>query len=172
VAKVEDDNFNFEEMNLPGEEPAQVELADEVSSVSAVESDDEAVVEQVEDAEEERKKDSDKLHFYLTCAGAAAIPLLLLVLASAQVIFPATAIYLVCLGLIPFGLWMGRETNTVFTIFLGFVLAAVFTGVYCLWIELGRHNFDINAREVKQRVGMTLPVEHGNWPAPVERDLA
>jgi hypothetical protein len=178
VAKVEDDNFNFEEMNLPdedltlpGEEPAQVELADESPTASPVMAEEEAVVEKVEDAEE-KKKDSDKLNFYLICAGAAAVPLLLIILAVVDMIFISTAIYAVCLGLIPFGLWMERKTNTISIVFLGCTLAAILTAAYCLWIELGRYNFDIRAREAKERTVMTQPVERRHGLAPVERDLA
>jgi hypothetical protein len=178
VAKVEDDNLNFEEMNLPDEdlslpdeEPAQVELADEAATASPVMAEEEAVVEKAEDAEEKKKKDSDKLNFYLICAGAAAIPVLLIVLAFADMILISTALYVICLGLIGFGLWMERKTNTISIVFLGCALAAILTAVYCIWIELRRYNFDIRAREAKERSAMTQPMERGHGLARVERDL-
>ena len=172
MAKVEDDNLNFEEMNLPGEESAQVEIADEAATVSPVESDAEVAVAEEEAPLGEMEKEPGKMPFYLACAGAAALPVILLVLASAQMIFPSTAIYLVCIGLIPFGLWMSRESNTIYTVFLGCALIAILTAVYCLWSELGRYEFDIHAKEAKQRVSMTLPVEHGHSLVSVEQDLA
>ena len=62
---------------------------------------------------------------------------------------------------------MGRKTNTVFVVFLGCVLAAVLTAVYCLWMELARYKFDIKAQDAKQRVEHGLAHRDGQYQLPV-----
>ncbi len=73
------------------------------------------------------------------------IPILVLVIAWLCSMFFATklsafstAIYLIALGFIPYGIWKGRQTNSVYTVILGCALAALLTGVFCLWMEIVR----------------------------------
>ncbi len=119
--------------------------------------------------EEEEELEPSKLPFYLEIAALIVIPLLLLALASNDLLGQGglavlsiwTALYLIGLGLIPYALWKGRDTSTLYTVFLGCVLAAMLTGVYVLWIELAvNYKFDIHAQEAKRAaVGMVLPAE-------------
>ena len=136
---------------------AEVEIAEEAAEQSEA---DQRDGEEGEQPEEETPP--NKLPVYLEYAGLACIPLILLVLGYSEVVlFFSTALYLIALGLIPYGIWKGRETNTVFTVILGCALAAVFTAIFCLWMEFGRYQFDLKAQEVKQRVSMVQPVQFG-----------
>ncbi len=122
----------------------------------------------IEKEEEEEEEEPSKLPLYLEIAALIFVPLILLAMASKDlglanwdVLSIWTALYLIGLGLISYALWKSRATSTLFTVFLGCVLAAMLTGVYCLWIELGRYQYDINAQEAKRKVGMVLPAEPG-----------
>ncbi|MEN6458515.1 MAG: hypothetical protein ABFC63_06250 [Thermoguttaceae bacterium] len=125
-----------------------------------------------EDAEEETEP--SKLPLILEVVALVVIPLGLLALASRDIVGSGlgllsvwTALYLIGLGLIPYALWRARETSTLYTLFLGCVLAAMLTGVYCLWMELAvNYQFDIHAQEAKRKVGMILPAERG-LPSPL-----
>ena len=140
----------------PEGETAEVEIAEEAAEQYEA---DQRDGEEGEQPEEETPP--NKLPVYLEYAGLACIPLILLVLGYSEVVFFSTALYLIGLGLIPYGIWKGRETNTVFTVILGCALAAVFTAIFCLWMEFGRYQFDVKAQEVKQRVSMVQPVQFG-----------
>ena len=122
--------------------------------------------------ETEPEKTPNKSQFYMICAGAAALPVLLLVLAVCNVINLSTAVYLVGLGLVPIAVALNRETTSIWNVFLACALAALLTAVYCLWIEIGRYHFDFGAKEAKQLMGtaMMIPIEPRHGPAPVERD--
>ena len=143
----------------PEGETAEVEIAEAAAEQSEADRRDGEEDEEGEQPEEERPP--NKLPLYLEYAGLACIPLILLVLGYSEVVFFSTALYLIALGLIPYGIWKGRETNTVFTVILGCALAAVFTAIFCLWMEFGRYQFDLKAQEVKQRVTMVQPVQFG-----------
>ena len=121
-----------------------------------------------EEEGEEEEKEPSKLPLYLEWAGVIGIPLIILGLALLYTVcfsqaFNAfsTAIYLIALGFIPYGIWKGRETPDVFTLFLACALAAVLTAAYCMWLEMGRYDLDIRARGAKQRVGMSQPFSSG-----------
>jgi hypothetical protein len=43
-----------------------------------------------------------------------------------------------------------RKTNDLYTVILGCALIAILTGIYCLWLEWGRYQFDTKARQAKQ----------------------
>jgi uncharacterized protein (DUF58 family) len=73
----------------------------------------------------------------------------------------STAVYIIGLGFLPLILWMGRMTNTVYVVFLGCILAALLTCLYCLWVMLAQYRFDVKASEAKQRVAMAQPVDCG-----------
>jgi hypothetical protein len=141
------------------ETATEVEIAEAATEQSEADQRDDEEGEEGEQPEEERPP--NKLPLYLEYAGLACIPLILLVLGYFGVVFFSTALYLIALGLIPYGIWKGRETNTVFTVILGCALAAVFTAIFCLWMEFGRYQFDVKAQEVKQRVSMVQPVQFG-----------
>jgi len=177
VAKVEGENPNIEEVNAPDESLVQADGMFEATTESTLEVDEatdaepvaessEAVETQPTEAEEspkdaEEEQAPSKLPMYLEIAGLVCIPLMILALWWLDYLYPSTALYLFGLCLIPYGIWKGRETNTVYTVFLGCVLAAILTALYCLWMELGRYQFDIKARDAKQRVGMLQPFEPG-----------
>ncbi|MCD4728555.1 MAG: hypothetical protein K8R46_12890, partial [Pirellulales bacterium] len=179
MANVEDENPNIDELKTPGEETAAEEPvlegeaapADEVDEqLQPVEAVDEAEVkaEETEEGEEEKAEESEKeeaekeagkLPLVVELAGVIGAPAVLLALFWFEIIFFSTAIFLIGISFIPYGIWKGRKSNTVFTVFLGCTLAALMTAAYCLWVEMGRYRFDFKAHEAKQRVGMLLPVE-------------
>ncbi len=179
MANVEDENPNFDELKTPGEEAAAEEpvLEDEAApadgadeQLQPVEAADEAEVkaEKTEEGEEkeaeesekeEAKKEAGKLPFVVELAGVIGVPVVLLALFWFEIIFFSTTIFLIGISFIPYGIWKGRKSNTVFTVFLGCTLAALLTAAYCLWMEMGRYHFDFKAQEAKQRVGMLPPIE-------------
>jgi hypothetical protein len=95
---------------------------------------------------------------YLAIAGVIAVPIALLAIAFFGILNYSTAIYIVGLAIIPLILWMGRKTNSVFTVILGCILVALITSIFCLWIVLMRYHGDVKAQEAKQHAGMTQPV--------------
>lgn len=103
----------------------------------------------------------DNRSLYLAIGGVIGIPLIFLLLAWFEVMNFSTAIYVIGMGFIPLILWMGRMTNTVYVAFLGCILAALLTCLYCLWVMLAHYNFDVKASEAKQRVAMAQPVDCG-----------
>jgi hypothetical protein len=182
VAKVEDENPNLDHPNLPGELSTPAEAAGPTPETEATPIDREAAPledqaeepgrsseqskeaseeeESKEEKEEEKRRDSEKAAFYAVVAAAIGLPVICLALAVLQIMLFSTAFYLIGLGYIPMVLWLGRKTSTLYTVFLGCILAALMTAVYFFWIELGRYGFDSKAREAKQRrVSMTLPID-------------
>ena len=99
------------------------------------------------DAEEPPLEQSAALPPYVAWAAALAGAVILLALALLHFIYFGTAIYLISIGLVFYGIWKDRETNTAYTVLLGCALIAVLTAVYCLWIELGRYHFNISAKQ-------------------------
>ena len=65
------------------------------------------------------------------------------------------AVYVVVLGLIPFVLWKTRkrwttpEITAVYTIMLAIAVAALWTAVYWLGLELARYQWDIKAKKAR-----------------------
>jgi hypothetical protein len=53
----------------------------------------------------------------------------------------STAVYLIALGFIPYGIWKGRETNTFYAAILGCALAAMLTAAFILWSEMADYRF-------------------------------
>jgi hypothetical protein len=96
---------------------------------------------------------------YVEWGVAAGVSVLLLAIAVFGLIYFATAVYVISIGLVGYGIWKGGATNTVYTVILGCTLLAVLTAIYCLWLELGRYHFDIKAREAKQRVSVSVPLK-------------
>lgn len=196
MANVEDENPNFDELKTPGEETAaeepvledeaapadgadeqlqpveatdaEVEAADE-AEVKAEETEEGGEKEAEESEKEEAEKEAGKLPLVVELAGVIGVPVILLALFWFETIFFSTTIFLIGVGFIPYGIWKGRKSNTVFTVFLGCTLAALITAAYCLWMVMGRYHFDFKAQEAKQRVGMSWPIErelfaHGDAP--------
>ena len=128
------------------------ELLDGLGETEAAEAAETAA--EPEEAAEEVEKQPSKLPFYLELAGAIGIPLLLLALALLNVLSFSTAVYLIAIGFIPYGIWKGRETSNVYTVILACALAALLTAVYCLWLEWGRYQFDVKARGAKQQASV------------------
>ena len=185
MAKIEDDIPNFDNLNLPGRARDLlgggtwvVELAAEPEGVEVVEAEPPPSAagrgrrggRPADDKKEEEagggrteEKEPSKLPLYLPVAAAVGLPVIALsapLPSLGEILCFSTAVYIIALGYIPLALWMGRKTNTVYVVFLGCVLAAVLTAVYCLWMELGRYKFDIKAQEAKQRVSMVWPGEN------------
>ena len=158
---------DLDALAVPGEDIASPDQAAEptaepVSELLADVGDAEAAQIGEPTAEPEKpaaEKKPSKLPLYLELAGAIGIPLLLLVLAWLQVLNFSTALYIIAVGFIPYGIWKDRETSTVYTVILACALAAVLTAVYCLWMEWGRYQFDVKARGAKQQVRASQPLQ-------------
>lgn len=157
------DNLDFGDLKLPDidvfEEHAEpANEADEVMS--------EPVKPEVEQTEEEKvaepepKKEQNNQSALIEWVGAVGVLLILLAIAWLGMLNFSTAIYLIAVAFVPFGIWKGRKTSTIFTVILGCTLIAVLTAVYFLWVEFGRYQFDVKARDGKHRIGMsqTIPV--------------
>jgi hypothetical protein len=92
--------------------------------------------------------------------GVAVIAVVLFVL---KVIFLPTVVYVIAVAGVAYGIWKGRETNTLYTVFLGCALIALLTAVLCLWIELQRYGYNIKAKSrgpqaaVTQSFGLDSP---------------
>jgi hypothetical protein len=141
------------------------------ADVAAEESKDEAAKEAVQPPKE---KKAFKLPWYLDLAVAGAVALVLLGLAALHLFGFSTALYLIAIGLIPYGVWKGGAANSIYTMILACALAAVVTAAYLLWLELERYHLDIKAREGRQRVAMSPCPQFGPasttataWPAAV-----
>ena len=163
MANVDGENLDFDVLKELGEEVAPAEPTAEPQATEPSEAEGEhkkAEPSEVseEGFQEETEKGPSKLPVYLEWAGVIAIPAIILALAWLGVWYFSTAFYVISVGLIPYGIWKGRETNTVYTVILGCTLVAVLTAIYCLWLEVGRYNFDVKA---KQRVGLSRPIQAG-----------
>ncbi len=100
-----------------------------------------------------------KLAKYLEWSVPGGAALVLLLVSLVHLIFFSTALYLIGLLAIGHGLWLGRKTSTVYTVFLGGALAAVVTVAYVLWLELGQYQFDIKARTTATQVSLLVPAQ-------------
>jgi hypothetical protein len=94
---------------------------------------------------------------YLTLSGLMGVPLILIALAHFKFLDYPIAIALCGVILMPWGLWLGRKTNTVYTAFLGLTVVALLAAVCFLWTELARYKGDIRANEAKQRTAVSAP---------------
>ncbi len=162
MANVEGENPDFDALQVPGEGEAAVEPAAETEIASPsdetlaepIESLDESAAESEEEIEEAPAKDRGKMPVYIEWGCAIGLPVIILILAVSGILSYATAIYIIAVGFVPYGIWKGRETNTVYTVILGCALIAVLTAIYCLWMEVGRYEFQVNAKAAsQQRIG-------------------
>lgn len=119
-----------------------------------------------EEGEEQAPQEPSQMPAFMEWAAAIGVPLILLVLALLHLFSFTTAIYLIAVGFIPFGLWKYRDAVDVYSLLLACALAAVTTAVYFMCLEMGRYRFDLRAREAKQRVSMSQP------PLPVWRQFS
>ena len=166
MANVEGENPNFDDLKEPAEEAVPAEPTDELAAfgeeLAAELSEPENVPTGTENAEEASAgkmvaedttvRESSKTPIYLVWGVVIGIPVLVLLLALTHILYFPTAIYIISVALIPYGIWKGRETTTIYTVVLGCALAAVLTAIYFLWLEEDRYRFDVKAREAKQRV--------------------
>ena len=163
MSNFDEDNPNFEDLDdlmTPGDDLAplepDMELPDELPVLEPVEIEDVPVEDEPAPPEQEGASESEAdeqplekpagLPSYMGLAGAVAGAVIVLALVFLQFIYFGMAIYAISVGLVLYGIWKERETNTVYTALLGCALIAVLTAVYCLWIELGRYQFDISAK--------------------------
>jgi cation transport ATPase len=160
------------------EEAAEVE--DDLADIETLEEEtehhegvEEAAVEEEKEVEEEEEKKPKEIPLYVELAVAGGISAVLLLLAWFQVVLFSTALYLIAVGFVPYGIWKGRETNTVYSVMLGCALVAVLTAIYCLWLEVGRYGFEVKAK-LPQPLSMSRPIQSGAdtttataWPALV-----
>ena len=192
MANVEGESPGFDDFKLPDEEATPAEpvaegVASEEEAAAADEPDatpiddegEQAVTEKPEDeaspeeeAQEEVFTEPSQLPVYLEWAGAIGIPLVLLALGWFSVLYFSTVIYIISVGFVPYGIWKGRKTSTVFTVILGCALVAILTAIYCLWLELGFYRFDIKAQDAKQRIGMVWPTGPGSLVETGHRSMA
>ena len=192
MANVEGESPNFDEFKLPDEEatPAEpttegvaseeeVAAADVLAATPIEDGGEQTTTEEPEgealpeeEAEEETQKEPSQLPVYLEWSGAIGIPLVLLALGWFGVLYFSTAIYIISVGFVPYGIWKGRKTSTVFTVILGCALVAILTAVYCLWLELVSYRLDIKAQDAKQRISMVWPTEAGFLAETGHRPIA
>jgi hypothetical protein len=115
--------------------------------------------------EEEEEKEPSKLPVLLEVLAVVGVPVVLVGLYFYGKMEYWTAGYAMAMTFIPYVLWKGRLTSTVFTVFLGCVLAAELTAIYVLFVELSRYNFDMKGRAGKQqRVAVVQPIERDLVP--------
>lgn len=169
MPNVEGENPDFDDFALPGEGAFPEEPIDELAGISdelvapPIEAEDmqpePEIAKEVEppakEAVAEAAKVPGKVPNFVEWGCVIGLPVLLVLLALVNVVYLSTAVYVIAVGFIPYGIWKGRATNTVYTVILGCTLAAVLTAIYCLWLEVGRYQFDIKAREAKQRGSMS-----------------
>jgi hypothetical protein len=179
VAKVEGENLDFDDLNRLGDDAAPQETAGEPSEGDLAELAADLAEGEVQPAEtekaeelpapevgaaEESPKGPSNLPTYLAWAGAIAAVVVLLALGWLEVLCISTALYVVSMGLVSYGIWQGRRSNSIYTVLLACALAAVLTALYCLWLEAGRYQFDVNARDARPRVGMSRTID-ARWLA-------
>jgi hypothetical protein len=168
VAKTEDDKPNLDDMISPDDMvlPDDAFAPSDQTPVDAAPIEMEAEPAPVEDEQPKGPAPAFDDGFepetqppYLAIAGVIAIPIALLAIAFFGILNFSTAIYIIGLVIVSLMLWMGRKTNTVFTVLLGCVLIALMTSIYCHWdFLMKKYHGDVKAQEAKQRVGMAQPV--------------
>ena len=140
-------------------EPAEADLADLATEPGSA-----AHVEEPAHAEEEDEREPSKLPIALEIAAIFVLPVVIIVLAVMHYVNPWVGLYLFLTACVPYALWKGRRTNTVFTVFLGFVLAAELTAIFCLFKEFQRYGYDVSGRAGKQKVTIAAP----NYPGATD----
>jgi hypothetical protein len=107
-----------------------------------------ATEEVAEKAADEPSKDaSGKKSPYLEWGIAAGAGALFLVLGVIGLLNLSTSVFLIAVGAVGYEMWRERERINIYTAMLGCALILVMTGIYCLWTELGRYQFEIKAKQ-------------------------
>jgi hypothetical protein len=145
--------------DLPTEEPA-AELAEADLADLATEPSGPA---HAEEEEEEEEKEPSKLPIALELVAIFGLPVVIIALAMMQFVDAWVGLYVFLMACIPYALWKGRATNTVFTVFLGCILAAELTAIFCLFKEFQRYGYDVSGRAGKQKITMAAP----NYPGAI-----
>ena len=109
----------------------------------------------------------DKRPVYLAAGISIGVVVIVVLLVHFNIVFLSTAVYLIGLACIPLTLWLGRKACTLYTVFLGCILAALLTSLYCLWSVLGRYNYDVKAQEAKEKIAMIQPAGD-RWLAKIQ----
>lgn len=163
MTNFEGDNIDFSDLNLGGIESLEehIESADEVAAPIKPEVEPSADEAEEEVVAAEPKEQRSKQSFYIELAVAIGVPVILLAIAGLHLLYVSTAIYLIAVGFVPYGLWKGRETSTIYTVVLGCALIAVMTAIYFMWVEFGRYEFDVKARDGKRRAGVSQTIPAG-----------
>jgi hypothetical protein len=173
VANFEGDNLDFSDLKLPGIEALeeQPESADEVAAEPIKPEVEQTAKKEEEAVETESTKEPSKQAVYIEWGVAIGVPVLLLAVAWLGLFYISTAIYLIAVGFVPYGIWKGRETSNVYTIVLGCALIAMMTLAYFMWVELGRYNFDVKAREGKNRISMSQTIPDQSQMIPDQQSI-
>ena len=123
MAKIEDESPNPDETISPVElaDVAEQPAGDEAKPVEAhaepaAEAKPAAEAGTEDFGEEKRPRNLSR---YVVIAIVIGVPVVFLAIAFVGLLNFSTAIYIICLAFIPVGLWLGRKTNTVYTVFLG-----------------------------------------------------
>jgi hypothetical protein len=161
VADTEDNIPISEDAILPDEEPVAAEA--EPGAAEAREA--EPTPAEVEEAKRPKSMFDDELASktpppLLEIGIAIGVPVACLALAFLGYLNFSTALLIIGLALVALMIWMGRKTNTLYTVVLGCILLALLGSVYCLWTVLAKYHFDVKAQDAKQRVAIAQPVEH------------
>jgi hypothetical protein len=98
---------------------------------------------------------------YLEWSGLAVIAIVLAVLGYMSILLISTAVFLIAMVGVAYGIWLSRKTNTVYSIMLGCALMAVIAAAYCMWVEFERYHYDFKGKDAKLRVGMVVPGQFG-----------
>jgi hypothetical protein len=168
VDKMEDDFSNLDDMfspddaSLSAEEPVLAEAKPTPPEESVAETAQPEPEEEVSKKGFDEKEKADKNALLVLVGIAVGVPVVLVGLGAIGFLYFATAAYLSGLAFIGLGIWAGRKTNTLYVIFLGCVLAAILTSIYCLWMKLDQYHFDVKAQAAKQLVSTMQPTEFNN----------
>jgi hypothetical protein len=157
VAEIEDDIPNVDEIISPDETAISAEETAPPAEVEPAPAEVHEAERPVSAFDEETPQAKPPL---LEIAVAIGVPVVCIALAFLGFLNFSTALYIIGLAYVALMTWMGRETNTVYTVILGCVLIALLTSVYCLWTVLAKYGFDVKAQEAKGRAAITRPVDH------------
>ena len=153
---------NFSKGDVAGEAaPADLAEADLAKVAVAAPT---APAQAAEEEEEEEERETSKLPMVLEIAAIIAVPAAIAGLFVMQTFDAWSCLYVFLLACIPYALWKGRATNTVFTVFLGCILAAELTAIFCLLKEFQHYGYNVSARAARQKFSMAAP----NYPGAVD----
>ncbi|MEN6407311.1 MAG: hypothetical protein ABFC77_12675 [Thermoguttaceae bacterium] len=175
MANSEDENFDFGDLNLPNDDlppldqpldetdlPPAADLPAVEAPLDEILASETPVAEQPSDAKSEPSepaaaesveplsKEPRDLSSVWEYGGLGLGVVVLLAIGWLHLVYFSTAIYVISVGLVGYGIWKGRRTNSIFTVFLACALLAVLTAVYCLWLELGRYQFEVKAKNARR----------------------